>query len=171
MILGPASGGEYRTGSRHSSPKNSRTNSWQTSRRAAPPDGCAELTWNADALLQPGQWSPLFETIPCPLTVALSLWKTGLWVLTFVFGIDRLEPASTFRVGLPRKQKTFEVTAMSLQSPMAFLDQYWAIAPSLVTTIEREHVESARNAQAHLRDMGLHSDETSMPRSCERENR
>ena len=52
-------------------------------------------------------------------------------LLPLFAGQDRLEPISIKRMRLPRKSGGFDVTPMSIRSPMAFLAQYLAIAPSV----------------------------------------
>ena len=85
-------------------------------------------------------------------------------------GQNRLEHDTIKRMRLPRNAGGFDATSALLRSPMAFLAQYLAIAPSVanasgVRAMETPGlVEAARDAQERLRRMGLSIDERQMPR-------
>ena len=80
-------------------------------------------------------------------------------------GQDRLEPLTVKRMPLPMNAGGFDAAPVLLRSPMAFLAQYLAIAPSVakaagVRAMETLGiVEAARDAQRRLRLMGLSIDE------------
>ena len=153
--------------------------SWPTG-----PDGCVKQTWDADVLRPLGNWLPLFKSVPCPLTVALSL-LTPLprthrnlteivdALLPMFVGQDRLEHVSIKRMRLPRIAGGFDVTSTLLRSPMAFLAQHVTVAPSVAKSIGLQAikslglVEAARDAQEQLKRMELTMDDTAMPRGTD----
>ena len=59
-------------------------------------------------------------------------------LLPLLLGQDRLEHATIKRMRLPRNPGGFDATSALLRSPMAFLAQYLAIAPSVANTPEYE---------------------------------
>ena len=91
-------------------------------------------------------------------------------LLPLFAGQHRFEPVSIKRMRLPRKFGGFDVTPMYLRSPMAFLAQILAIAPSVARTTGVQPmemlglIEAARNAQDRPRHLGLSIDENAMPR-------
>ena len=92
-------------------------------------------------------------------------------------GQDWLESHTIKRMRLPRIASGFDVTPVLLRSPIAFLAQYLAIAPSVAkaagvrATETLGIVEAAQDAQGRLRLMGLSTDEREMVREGDRPNR
>ena len=74
---------------------------------------------------------------------------------------------------LPRNAGGFDDAHTLLRSPMAFLAQYLAVAPSVEKSIGLQEiktlglVEAARDAQEKLKRMGLTMDERAMPRGTD----
>ena len=99
-------------------------------------------TWNADVLLQPGNWSPLFLNnalfFDCCVvppealaSYAQELDETVDALMPMFVGQDRLEHVPIKRMRLPRYARGFDVTPTLLWSPMAFLAQCLALTPSV----------------------------------------
>ena len=178
---------EQRSKQQHSKATNPRATDWK--KRGSWPtgsDGCVKLTWNADVLPQPGNWSQLYGTMPCPLTVALSLLKPWLRthrnltrLLTLCYpcfvGQDRLEHASIKRMRLPRNAGGFDVSSPVHRWP--FLEQCLALAPSgskstgLQAMRTLGLLEAANNGQGKLQRIGLTMDERAMPRATDSPSR
>ena len=179
MILGTASDGEYRTeiraGARRSQEPTSER--LQNARILA-----GKITQMCEADLDCRRLAPAWKLVTIVLNNALpfdccavppealasyaqELHKIVDALLPLFVGQDRFEHATIKRMRLPRNAGGFDATSTLLRSPMAFMAQYQAIAPSVanasgVRAMETLRlVEAARDAQERLRRIGLSVDD------------
>ena len=184
MILGTASEGEYRTEITAGARRNQEPTSERLQHARILADKIRQM---CEADLDYRRLAPAWKLVTIVLNNALSfdccvvppealasyaqeLDEIVETLLPLFVGQDRLQHVSIKRMRLPRYAGGFDATSALLRSPMAFLSQYLALAPSVanasgVRAMETLGlVEAARDAQERLWQKGLSIDERRMPR-------